>query len=107
MIIHRTSGRKSGEGTGCPYCVNQKVDLNNFQPPVKPMDLPRTISLNYNNDSGDGLISADLDYDNLELSESEKENMMCALLATVKAIREKGCKKIITYHSTIKKAKII
>ncbi len=47
-----------------------------------------------------------LDYNNLELTDIEKERLICSLISTIKAITDKGRKKIITYHSTIKKAKI-
>ena len=47
-----------------------------------------------------------LDQDELGLSADEYKNMMCSVLATIRAIKEKGCKKIVSYHSTIKKAKI-
>lgn len=42
----------------------------------------------------------------LDLKDTYIKNIMCALLATIRAIREKGCRKIITYHSTIKRAEL-
>ena len=42
----------------------------------------------------------------LDLKDTNIKNIMCALLATIRAIREKGCRKIITYHSTIKRAEL-
>ena len=42
----------------------------------------------------------------LGLSNKEYKNIMSSLLATIRAIREKGCRKIVTYHNTIKKAQI-
>jgi superfamily II DNA or RNA helicase len=42
----------------------------------------------------------------LDLSPSDYKKMMSSVLATITAIREKGCRKIVTYHTTIKKAKI-
>lgn len=47
-----------------------------------------------------------LDYDGIDLEKQEKQNLLCALLATVSAIREQGKRKIVTYHKTIKKAMI-
>ena len=42
----------------------------------------------------------------LGLSDREYKNIMSSLLATIRAIREKGCRKIVTYHNTIRKAQI-
>jgi len=47
-----------------------------------------------------------IDYKNIGLPNRDKQNILCAVLATIKVIRENGCKKIVTYHSTVKKAKI-
>lgn len=47
-----------------------------------------------------------LDYENIDLTDEDKQGLLCALLGTIQAIKEKGCKKIVTYHSTIKKATI-
>jgi predicted helicase len=42
----------------------------------------------------------------LGLSQPEFKKIISSLLATIIAIRDKGCRKIVTYHSTVKKAKI-
>jgi len=47
-----------------------------------------------------------LDYENIDLSDKEKQGLLCALIATIKGIKEKGCKKIVTYHSKVKNATI-
>jgi superfamily II DNA or RNA helicase len=47
-----------------------------------------------------------LDLDNIDLSFKEKSTLIASLMSVIVAIREKGCKKVITYHTTIKKAKI-
>jgi len=47
-----------------------------------------------------------LDYENINLTDKEKQGLLCALLATIQAIKQYGCKKIVTYHSTIEKATI-
>jgi superfamily II DNA or RNA helicase len=47
-----------------------------------------------------------LDYENIDLTDEDKQGLLCALLGTIQAIKEKGCRKIVTYHSTIKKATI-
>jgi superfamily II DNA or RNA helicase len=47
-----------------------------------------------------------LDYENIDLTDKDKQGLLCALLATIQAIKQFGCKKIVTYHSTVKKATI-
>lgn len=47
-----------------------------------------------------------IDYDDIELEEEEKQTLIVTLLATIQAIRERHCRKIITYHNTIIKAQI-
>lgn len=47
-----------------------------------------------------------LNYHNLKLTDAEKQRMICVLIAAIKAIQDLGLKKIVTYHSKIKKAQI-
>jgi hypothetical protein len=35
-VVHRTSGRRDGTGTGCPYCVNQAVCSDNSLATTEP-----------------------------------------------------------------------
>jgi len=48
-----------------------------------------------------------LNYEEIDLTDKEKKSLLCALIATIRAIKEKGCKKIVTYQSTVKKAIIL
>ena len=47
-----------------------------------------------------------LDYENIDLTDKDKQGLLCVLIATIKAIKEKGCRKIVTYHSKVKNATI-
>jgi len=44
--------------------------------------------------------------DKIKLSEQEKENIIYSLIAIINSINKNGSKKIVTYHSTIHKAKL-